>query len=103
MTIKVMVSGSGKMGREVLRAVTAEPDLEPVAVVDLYATEDHIPLPNGTGDVPFGTSPAALIARTGPDVIVDFTNADWTPRLTLEALDAGVRLVIGTTGLARRS
>ena len=99
MTIKVMISGSGKMGREVLRAVAAEPDLEPVAVVDLFATEARIPLADGAGDVPFGTSPAALIARTHPDVIVDFTNADWTPKLTAEALDAGVRLVIGTTGL----
>lgn len=95
-----MISGSGNMGREVLRAAAAEPDLEPVAVVDLFATEDHIALPDGTGEVPFGTSPAALIARTNPDVIVDFTNADWTPKLAREALDAGVRLVIGTTGLS---
>lgn len=100
MTIKVMVSGSGKMGREVLRALAAEPDLEPVAVVDLFATEDRITLPDGAGDVPFGKSPATLIARTHPDVIVDFTNADWTPKLATEALDAGVRLVIGTTGLS---
>ncbi len=100
MTIKVMISGSGKMGREVLRAVAAEPGLEPVAVVDLFATEERIPLPDGAGEVPFGTSPAALIARTRPDVIVDFTNADWTPKLAREALDAGVRLVVGTTGLS---
>ncbi len=100
MTIKVMISGSGKMGREVLRAVAAEPDLEPVAVVDLFAKEDHTTLPDGAGDVPCDTSPAALIARTHPDVIVDFTNADWTPKLAREALDAGVRLVIGTTGLS---
>ncbi|HSP55533.1 MAG TPA: 4-hydroxy-tetrahydrodipicolinate reductase [Dehalococcoidia bacterium] len=100
MTIRVMISGSGKMGREVLRAVAAEPDLEPVSVVDLFATEERIALPDGTGEVPFGTCPAALIARTKPDVIVDFTNADWTPKLTREALDAGVRLVIGTTGLS---
>ncbi len=100
MTIKVMISGSGKMGREVLRAVAAEPDLEPTSVVDLFATENHIALPGGAGDVPFGTSPAALIARTHPDVIVDFTNAEWTPKLATGALDAGVRLVIGTTGLS---
>ncbi|HET8943766.1 MAG TPA: 4-hydroxy-tetrahydrodipicolinate reductase [Dehalococcoidia bacterium] len=100
MTIRVMISGSGKMGQEVLRAVAAEADLEPVAVVDLFATEDHIPLPDGTGTVPCGTSAAALIARTNPDVIVDFTNADWTPKLAHEASEAGVRLVIGTTGLS---
>lgn len=101
MSITVMISGSGKMGREVLRAVAVEPDMEPVAVVDLLATEDHLPLPGGgTGSVPCGTSAAAMIARTHPDVIVDFTNADWTPKLAREALEAGVRLVIGTTGLS---
>lgn len=100
MSITVMISGSGKMGREVLRAVAAEPGMEPVAAVDLFATEDHLPLPDGTGTVPCGTSATALIARTQPDVIVDFTNADWTPKLAREALEAGIRLVIGTTGLS---
>lgn len=100
MTIRVMISGSGKMGREVLRAVAAEPDLEPVAVVDALAAGDHIALPDGSGILPLGTDAAALIASTHPDVIVDFTNADWTPKLATEALDAGVRLVIGTTGLS---
>ena len=30
---------------------------------------------------------------------MDFTNAAWTPKLADFALDRGVRLVIGTTGL----
>ena len=100
MTIKVMISGSGKMGHEVLRAVAAEPGLEPVAVVDALAAGDQIALPDGSRTIPLGTDAYALIARTHPDVIVDFTNADWTPKLTRAALDAGVRLVIGTTGLS---
>jgi 4-hydroxy-tetrahydrodipicolinate reductase len=32
-------------------------------------------------------------------VVVDFTNAEWTPQLVDAALANGVRLVIGTTGL----
>jgi 4-hydroxy-tetrahydrodipicolinate reductase len=56
-------------------------------------------LPDGSGVLPLGKDVAALMAFTRPDVIVDFTNADWTPKLAREALDAGVRLVIGTTGL----
>ncbi len=99
MAIKVLVSGSGKMGREVLAALCREPDLEPVGVVDLFAEGEYIPLPDGPGLLPFGSSPATLITRTRPDVAVDFTNAEWTPRLAREALDAGVRLVIGTSGL----
>jgi len=99
MTIRVMISGSGKMGREVLHAVDAEPGLEPVAVVDALATPGHITLPGGSTSIPLGTDAAALIAQTTPDVIVDFTNADWTPSLARAALDSSVRLVIGTTGL----
>ena len=99
MTIRVMISGSGKMGREVVRAAAAEPGLEPVAVVDALATGDQIALPDGSGVLPLGKDVAALMAFTRPDVIVDFTNADWTPKLTREAIGAGVRLVIGTTGL----
>ncbi len=100
MPIRVLVSGSGKMGREVLAAACLEPDLEPVGVVDFFAKEDYIPLPDGSGLVPFGANPVALVTRTRPDVVVDFTNAEWTPKLAREALEAGVRMVIGTTGLS---
>ena len=36
----------------------------------------------------------------GCDVVVDFTNAVWTPALAEVAMARGVRLVIGTTGLS---
>lgn len=100
MPVKVLVSGSGKMGREVLSAVSRERDMEPVGVVDALAGhEEYLSLPDGGGLIPFGSSAADLITRTQPDVAVDFTNAEWTPVLAKEALEAGVRLVIGTTGL----
>lgn len=100
MRIKVLVSGSGKMGQEVLNTLCHEEDMEPVGVVDLFAQEEYISLPGGAGLVPFGKNPSDLITRTGPDVVVDFTNAEWTPRLAKETLEAGVRLVIGTSGLS---
>ncbi len=99
MRIRVLISGSGKMGREVLAAVCREDDLEPACVVDLYADADSIPLPDGSAAVPFSADVAAVIKETRPDVAVDFTNAEWTPRLAEAALEAGVRLVIGTSGL----
>src|SRR5207302_1074200 len=92
MGIRVLISGSGKMGSEVLAAVCREEDLEPVGVVDLFAKGDNVSLPDGAGAV-------AMIKETRPDVAVDFSNAEWTPRLSDAALPAGVRLVIGTTGL----
>ncbi len=100
MAIKVVVSGTGKMGRQVLSAVCAEPDLEPAGVLSHKAVEEYLSLPDGSGLVPFGADPAALFTRTRPDVVVDFTNAERTPHVAREALEAGVRLVIGTSGLS---
>jgi 4-hydroxy-tetrahydrodipicolinate reductase len=99
MTTKVLVSGSGKMGREVLEAICREDDMDPVGCVDFLSAEEYISI-RGSELIPFGQDAAVMIARVRPDVIVDFTNADWTPRLAKDALEAGVRLVIGTTGLS---
>lgn len=100
MSVRVLISGSGKMGHEVLAAVCREDGLEPVGVVDAFATGDAISLPVGSGAVPFGADVAAIIKETQPDVAIDFTNAEWTPRLAKAALESGVRLVVGTTGLS---
>jgi 4-hydroxy-tetrahydrodipicolinate reductase len=100
MTVRVLVSGGGKMGREVLSAVCGEEGLEPVGVVDLFAKNDTVSLPDGSGTIPFGADAGAIIKETRPDVAIDFTNAEWTPHLGAAALPAGVRLVIGTSGLS---
>ena len=100
MAVRVVVSGTGKMGRQVLATVCAEPDLEPVGVLSRLADEEYLSLPDGSGLVPFGTEPAALFTRTRPDVVVDFTNAEHTPAVARGALEAGARLVIGTSGLS---
>ena len=99
MAIKVVVSGTGKMGQEVLRAVCREPDLEPVGVVEKFSAEEVLSLPDDSRLIPLGNDPTALLSRSHPDVVVDFTNAEWTPILARSCLDAGVRLVTGTTGL----
>ena len=100
MAIRVVVSGTGKMGREVLAALCREPDLEPVGVIEKLSSGDSLPLPDGSGAVPLAREPGPLLERLRPDVVVDFTNADWTPVLARAALAAGARLVIGTTGLS---
>ncbi len=100
MSIKVLVSGAGRMGREVLAAACHEHDLEPVGVLARSAREEYLSLPDGSGLVPFGPEPDALLTRTRPDVVVDFTNAEWTPTVARAALDHGARLVIGTSGLS---
>ena len=59
MPIRILVSGNGKMGREVLAASCREADLEPVGVVDLFATEEYISL------LPIGSPLAALSTKYG--------------------------------------
>jgi 4-hydroxy-tetrahydrodipicolinate reductase len=98
--IRVLVSGTGHMGREVLAAVSREDGLEPVGVLEKFSQEEWLSLPDGSGLVPLGNDPATLLPRCRPDAVIDFTNADWTPRVAREALAAGARLVIGTTGLS---
>ncbi len=102
MTIRVVVSGTGNMGREVLGGVFAEPGLEPVGVLEKFSSEKSLALPGGGGAVPLSADPPALLEGTQPDVIIDFTNAEWTPLVVDAALERGVRLVIGTTGLSDR-
>lgn len=97
--IRVAVSGTGHMGREVLAALCREPDLEPVGVLEKYSREDYVSVPDGSGLVPLGNDPAALFARCQPEVVIDFTNADWTPVVAKAALNIGARMVIGTSGL----
>jgi 4-hydroxy-tetrahydrodipicolinate reductase len=72
--------------------------MEGVGCVDGLTHEEYISVP-GSELIPFGSDAGVMIQRVRPDVVVDFTNAEWTPRLTKAALEAGVRMVIGTTGL----
>jgi 4-hydroxy-tetrahydrodipicolinate reductase len=96
--IRVLVSGSGKMGRTIVDAVDREADLTPVGVLDALASPGAWPLPSG-GEIPLLTDATAACAETRPDVVIDFTNAAYTPILTDAALRHGVRPVIGTSGL----
>src|SRR5512140_1400797 len=91
--LRVVVSGAGKMGRQVASAVAAEEGMNPVAFLDGLATTgkiDHLPV---YSDI------AACLEDRGPDVVIDFSNSAWTPALASEAIERNVRLVIGTTGL----
>lgn len=99
--IKVLVNGAaGRMGREVVRAVLAEDDLELVAAVDpMHAGEA---LGEGTGLTVDGDL-AATIASSAPDVVVDFTHPSTVEANIRTTLAAGVDCVVGTTGLSEAS
>ncbi|MDO8848373.1 MAG: 4-hydroxy-tetrahydrodipicolinate reductase [Coriobacteriia bacterium] len=96
--IRVLVSGAaGRMGREVVRAVLAEDDLELVAAVDpLHAGEA---LGEGT-ELAVAGDLASTIEACTPDVVVDFTHPSSVEDNIRTTLAAGVDCVVGTTGLS---
>ena len=97
--IRVLVSGFGRVGREVLPALCRTPGVAPVGVLDRSCADGEVALPDGAGMVAGGADPETMLAATHPDVVVDFSHHEWTARVAPAALAAGVRPVIGTTGL----
>jgi 4-hydroxy-tetrahydrodipicolinate reductase len=79
--IKVLVSGAaGRMGETVCAAVEGAEDMELA----------------GGADPALETSVAALLE--GADVMVDFTTPEAAPANVMEAINAGVHAVVGSTG-----
>lgn len=85
--IKVAVCGAlGKMGQEVVQAVTECPDTELVAKIDIASPEmyHHIEDAARVSDI---------------DVLVDFTQPKSIFENAKYCLNNGIKIVIGTTGL----
>ena len=97
--IRVLVSGSGRMGKEVLAAVCAAEDMLPVGVLQRRAQPAAVALPDGSGEVPATADLGALVHGANPDVVIDFTFHAWSAQVLPALIDAGVRPVIGTSGL----
>ena len=98
-SINVAVHGAlGKMGQEVLRALTSETGLTPVGAIDELATESSLQLPDSDISVPLASNIADLIEHA--DVVVDFSRADGAMQVIRTAAPAKVNVVVGTTGLS---
>jgi 4-hydroxy-tetrahydrodipicolinate reductase len=81
--IRVGVAGAaGRMGQTVCAAVEGAPDMELVGRAD---PQLHLTL-------------RQMLASCSPEVVVDFTVPDTALQNALECLQAGVHVVIGTTG-----
>lgn len=86
------------MGRETIKAIMAEPDLQLVAAIDPhYVGEDSGALAGKANGLPVQGHLAEALRDS--DVMVDFTVPTMAYTQALEAIEAGVRPVIGTTGL----
>ncbi len=99
--IKVAVAGaSGRMGREVVKMVLADPELELVAAMD--RSTKNTDAGRLVGLDPCGimvTNDLELtLVETNPDVMVDFTTPQSAVVNTALAIKHKVRPVMGTTG-----
>lgn len=101
--IRVAVAGaSGKMGREIVKAVTQDPDMTLVAAVARRLAGEDAGVVAGLPPLGIPILPALnqALAQGGIDVLVDVTAPSAAAGHALEALTARVRPVIGTTGLS---
>ena len=99
--IKVVIAGaSGRMGRALLEALSAAPDLCLHAALDRPGSSS---LGHDAGAL-IGTRLGALVsgdvaaALTGADVLIDFTRPEATLHHLAVCREKGVAAVIGTTG-----
>jgi 4-hydroxy-tetrahydrodipicolinate reductase len=103
-TIRVGVSGAaGRMGREVVKAVLAEADLQLVMAVDTHDIGQDVAIVAGLPDpvgVALESDLAEAMATKQPQVVVDFTAPSVVFDNAITVIKAGARCVIGTTGLS---
>jgi 4-hydroxy-tetrahydrodipicolinate reductase len=99
--MKVAVCGAaGRMGREVCRAVDAESDLELACLIDPAAAGTPLSrlLPGISSELKVSGDLSAL-DDSGAAAMIDFTVAEAARRSIPYALQRGINVVAGTTGL----
>jgi len=96
-----VVGATGRMGREVCRAVAADPDLALVAAISHSSPGsslgDAIGLEGASADVVLVEHLDEMRAAR-IDVLVDFTAAAYAPEHIAWGIANGVHVVVGTTG-----
>ncbi len=98
-----VVGAVGRMGREVCRTVLSRPGLELVAAVD----PGHVGTDVGEliGAAPIGIAVADgrdALVDAGVEVAVDFTRLEVSRETVEFCADAGIHVVVGTTGFTER-
>jgi 4-hydroxy-tetrahydrodipicolinate reductase len=100
--IRVAVHGAaGRMGREVIKAVSLDSKLQLVGAVEKRVTKGRLILPDGTSSVPYGSDVETVIRLSKPEVLVDFSLAEACMEAAPVAFKQKVHMVIGTTGLSQ--
>lgn len=92
--VRVAVTGAaGRMGRELLDVADGRDDVEVALAVNRSPVEEVSGVPvRDAADLP------ELLAETTPDVLVDFTGPASSVTYVAACAEAGVGVVVGTTG-----
>lgn len=104
MTIRVAIAGArGRMGQEAVHTVMKNPNMELVSVLDYKEVGETLAdtkmFPQ-TFTVPIFLKLAELKKETKPQVLLDLTSPESVYEHTREALELGIRPVVGTTGFS---
>ena len=102
MALKVGVIGAcGRMGRNICAYVTAEEGLELVAAYDKSFAGEDIGLLSGGKEngVLVAKQVEDILDKNKVDVIIDFTIAQTAMENIPKVLNAGINVVVGTTGI----
>ncbi|MDR6224478.1 4-hydroxy-tetrahydrodipicolinate reductase [Desmospora profundinema] len=100
--IRIIVAGAkGRMGSEVIRLIQREEGLELAAAVSRSGIGEDIGEAVGIGrlEVPIHATLSEALLAAKADVLVDFTVPDSVEKHLELALQAGIRPVVGTSGL----
>lgn len=102
--VHVAVCGAlGRMGMEVVKTVLNDSELIPAGFADVNGGDRSMMEITGgmvSVDCLVYDSLTKMLADCRPEVCVDFTHPDTVLENTLALIDAGVRPVVGTTGLS---
>lgn len=94
--LRVIMSGTGKMGAVIMDALEVSADFELVGAINRGTTKQSVTVRGR--EIEVAHNPGG-IEQWDADVVVDLSHADWTQRLLPRALARGIRPVIGTSGI----
>lgn len=101
MSIRVIICGAaGRMGREVVKAVHNDAELEVVGAVDVACVGEDAGVLAGIGEIGVSVSSdlSAVLKETHADVGVVFTSPSGAPTTIRTLIENGVAPVVGSTG-----
>lgn len=103
-TIRVIVHGAtGKMGQEVVAAVSKASDMSLVGAVCNNPRNGSLDLPGDLGSIALSTDLLQVINDTHADVVVDFTNSEACMQAAKKTLFSKTHFITGSTGLTENS